>query len=244
MITPLKLTKKEISNFANSLVDEYIKYIDKPKEDIYKIDMEECLDYLLDKNIISEYDFTDNFGLSEDILGKFYFNERKILIYSGLSVNPFRENFTIAHEIGHCFLHYHLWAKAFNRDNQNTTIFSCSREIIENNKKTSTSFDAIEWQANYFASCLLMPESIIKMNYHTFKALKCKLPQKEANDLNELYTYTNNNDLLGFIKYRMGVSKQTAEYRLSELNLLNAYYLSTSDLDRLSEKYSLKPIYK
>ena len=57
-----------------------------------------------------------------------------------------RNNFTLAHELGHYYLHYML------NDN--------SKELV---KKSSISFlrrdsNLLEWQANWFASGFLMPE--------------------------------------------------------------------------------------
>lgn len=61
--------------------------------------------------------------------------------------NDGRRHFTIAHELGHYFLCHEL---------KNGQCFDA--DILED----GTAVDAIEREANYFASCLLMPESKIK----------------------------------------------------------------------------------
>ena len=66
--------------------------------------------------------------------------------------NEGRKHFTIAHELGHYFLSHQL--------KQNT--FYCSKnEIVEEGLWK----DPIEQEANYFASCLLMPEEKVKMHF-------------------------------------------------------------------------------
>ncbi len=59
-----------------------------------------------------------------------------------------RKNFTIAHELGHFVLQHHLQQAAF----------SCGEsEITENNETVSKQ----EKEANYFASCFLLPKDRI-----------------------------------------------------------------------------------
>ena len=59
--------------------------------------------------------------------------------------------FTIAHEVGHWVLH-RQYIEAQENDG--------SRQIIVSKKGNSK--ETIEWQADYFASCLLMPENEVR----------------------------------------------------------------------------------
>ncbi len=66
-----------------------------------------------------------------------------------------RDNFTIAHELGHYFLHF-----LPVRDNLK------SGQVFEANRYGS---DRVEWEANWFASAFLMPEHEFKKSYSSHK---------------------------------------------------------------------------
>jgi len=87
----------------------------------------------------------------DDVLGATYVESRRISIDESLLEDEPRLNFTCAHEIGHWELHRHLVQTAAGSGNRHTnldTIFCRIRDVKL----------AIEWQSNFFAACLLMPE--------------------------------------------------------------------------------------
>jgi hypothetical protein len=101
-------------------------------------------------------------GRDPDILGAMFFDERRIVIDESLDPeeNPSMEGryrFTLAHEGGgHWRLHRHLFAK----DRAQVSLFNepappsvvcCSSQAKE----------PIEWQADFYASCLLMPRKLV-----------------------------------------------------------------------------------
>lgn len=90
----------------------------------------------------------------DDVLGATYIKRRRICVDRSLLDCPTegRLCFTMAHETGHWILHRKLIDHASRTDRQKGFIF-CR---IEDARK------AIEWQADYFASCLLMPESAVR----------------------------------------------------------------------------------
>ena len=89
-----------------------------------------------------------------DVLGATYVESRRICINDRLLENKYegRMNFTCAHEVGHWVLHRYL-VDEVNR-------YSSKREAIICRKKNAR--QPIEWQADYFASCLLMPENVVR----------------------------------------------------------------------------------
>lgn len=101
-------------------------------------------------------------GLEPDILGAMFFNERRIVIDESLDPeeNPSREGryrFTLAHEGGgHWRLHRHLYeynaaqASLFNELGVPSVV--C---------RSSQANEPVEWQANIYASCLLMPRKLV-----------------------------------------------------------------------------------
>jgi Zn-dependent peptidase ImmA (M78 family) len=85
-----------------------------------------------------------------DILGAIFFNDRRIVIDQSLDPdeNRFVEGrlrFTLAHEGGHSRLHSHLFTTV-------APVFVC---------RSSRANERAEWQANFYASCLLMPKDLL-----------------------------------------------------------------------------------
>jgi uncharacterized protein DUF955 len=102
------------------------------------------------------------FGFEPDILGAISFDSRRIVIDESLDPeeNPSKEGryrFTLAHEGGgHWRLHRHLFAK----DPAQISLFneSSSASVVCRSRQAK---DPIEWQADFYASCLLMPRTLV-----------------------------------------------------------------------------------
>ena len=85
-----------------------------------------------------------------NFIGALTFGDNKqtyIMVNQGIE-NIGRRNFTIAHELGHYFLNHKLHSNSF---------FCQDKQIAEESEVT----DKIEHEANYFASCFLMPKQKI-----------------------------------------------------------------------------------
>ena len=103
-----------------------------------------------------------NLGEGPDILGAIFFNEKRIVIDESLDPedNPSKEGryrFTLAHEGGgHWRLHRHLFAK----DAAQTSLFQRQNvpSVICRSNQTK---EPVEWQADFYASCLLMPRKLV-----------------------------------------------------------------------------------
>jgi Zn-dependent peptidase ImmA (M78 family) len=101
-------------------------------------------------------------GLDPDILAAIFFDDRRIVIDESLDPeeNPAKEGryrFTLAHEGGgHWRLHRHLFAK----DPTQAALFggSAAPSII---CRSGQAKEPVEWQADFYASCLLMPRKLI-----------------------------------------------------------------------------------
>jgi len=101
-------------------------------------------------------------GLDPDILGAMFFNEARIVIDESLDPeeNPSKEGryrFTVAHEGGgHWRLHRYLFAndpaQAILFGGQATPSVIC---------RSSQAKERVEWQADFYASCLLMPRKLV-----------------------------------------------------------------------------------
>lgn len=127
--TPLNIPKKQIFSFAEAASEklglcpgdsiEPIVYALGGKIDYLNID-----DWVEDKSGTLEVHPGDGF-----------------VIYVSAFTGPLRNRFTIAHELGHYFLHAHAGKKK-----------------IRVERRTGQS-DRLEWEANWFAAGFLMPES-------------------------------------------------------------------------------------
>ncbi|MCL2246443.1 MAG: ImmA/IrrE family metallo-endopeptidase [Lentimicrobiaceae bacterium] len=91
---------------------------------------------------------------SENFLGAFFkqLNGQLYISVNKNIENTGRKNFTLAHELGHFALQHYLHTASF---------FCGENEITEENKAISDQ----EKEANYFASCFLLPKEKIKKNF-------------------------------------------------------------------------------
>jgi Zn-dependent peptidase ImmA (M78 family) len=106
-------------------------------------------------------------GLDPDILGAMFFDEARIVIDESLDPqeNPAKEGryfYTVAHEGGgHWRLHRHLFAK----DPAQAALFGgpVAPSVI---CRSSQAKERVEWQADFYASCLLMPRRLVHAEWH------------------------------------------------------------------------------
>lgn len=126
-----------------------------------------------------------------------------IMINSSID-NTGRRNFTIAHELGHYFLCHEL---------KNGQCFDA--DILEN----GTEADELENEANYFASCLLMPESKIKAAFLSMLQYSRKAKNKKFLHVQNDYTWGIWCGMKGDLMKRYGVSDAALRHRLSDLGL-------------------------
>lgn len=101
------------------------------------------------------------FGV-EDVHGALWVNERRVGIDQRLdpTENPAmlgRYHFTLAHEAGHWRLHRHL----FQRNANQRSLLPEGAERPEYVCRSSDT-EPVEYQANRFASCLLMPREMVQ----------------------------------------------------------------------------------
>lgn len=127
-------------------------------------------------------------------------------------------NFTLAHEIGHFLMHRKVLPSALNTDS-GPLIKDIDRDLVLNQLESDNPRSLIEWQANKFASSLLLPRK-------TFPKAVIEA-QKElglSRNLGKVYLNARNDpdykhlvDNLSLI-YRVSVS--VLRIRMQELNIL------------------------
>ena len=118
-----------------------------------------------------------------------------------------RENFTIAHELGHYFLQHQLQA----------SFIYCSDNDISEAMETGTT---IEREANHFASSLLMPEHKIKSAFLAMLQNSKRIKSNGFLQIKNDFTFGVWCGIRDNLVKRYGVSETALRYRLRYLNLV------------------------
>ena len=160
-----------------------------------------------------KFEFTSE--LEDEYLGVFD-NKNKVILINDEISGTNKLQFTLAHEIGHFFLHsnLHLNQEIYNKFEDSQFNYFFDRYQLQNPKNW------IEWQANYFAACLLMPKIVL------IKLLIAY--QRKENIRNEGQIYLDNQPdnynlyrkTIDDLALRLNVSKSSLKYRMKELGIL------------------------
>lgn len=143
------ISKQQIALKANQLIEGFqdmAGYTVRPP-----IPVEDIVERYLNLRLI--YDDLEKI-LGRNILGATYVESRTICINERLFENgpEGRLVFTCAHEVGHWVLH-RQYVNGWEGKGSKSNAIVCT---------TTNAKEPIEWQADYFASCLLMPEGEIR----------------------------------------------------------------------------------
>lgn len=151
----------------------------------------------------------------QNILGRVNFINNKIVIFD--HENIFRERFTLSHEIGHFALKHDAFLTCESVIEEDLTFNTNENKLNE--------IERMEYQANYFASCLLLPEIEFKKSVE-YSRLKFDIRDKGwgyiyvDDQIDNLRDYHN---LLDDIASTFKTSKQVVEIRLKKFNLVGDY---------------------
>ena len=101
-------------------------------------------------------------GQGPDILGAIFFDEKRIVIDESLDPEEYpnkegRFRFTLAHEGGG---HWRLHRSRYAREPAQAALFGGSSVPSVICRSTQAN-ERVEWQANFYASCLLMPRNLV-----------------------------------------------------------------------------------
>ena len=166
-------------------------------------------------------DLSQDLGISPQghkIMGMYCFHPRKILIDKSLKGDN-RINFILGHEFGHLVLHRDAIIK--KKGYSDVDISDTVRDFVTNRKKLLTNRDWIEWQANRFASSILIPRATLIMallsvqkslgiNHNLGYVYLDQMP----------YSLRDFNQTLQKLQIIYHVTKKNVEYRLNELGIL------------------------
>jgi Zn-dependent peptidase ImmA (M78 family) len=173
-------------------------------------------------------------GADADILGAIFFDENRIVIDESLDPeeNPLTEGryrFTLAHEGGHWRLHRRFFDKGLE-ETSDLHRAAPTRIIC----RSSEAKERIEWQADYFASSLLMPRAMVTtlwmerihpkyiVVYELMAHMAVAQPPKGLRRIGETPHTFFFNRVAELLAPDFGVSTQAMRIRLDELGLPSA----------------------
>ena len=196
----------EIENICSSMLDE-VGY----QEGAAPLDA--LCSFLSERNNLM---VERNVNLAKGVLGEITFSPNVIRIDDSQAASIPRVRFTLAHEIGHLLLGHSEYM-----DHE-----SCHDEDIEIESPVTIGFKDVsrmEWQANYFASCLLLPSKQFTRQF---------LIEAVLNDLSDkgyglLYVDQQRCNIDTYHKVttplmnRFEVSRSVVKLRLKKLGFLN-----------------------
>jgi Zn-dependent peptidase ImmA (M78 family) len=163
------LTVKEIERSADELLARYSR-ARGPLNGAVDVD------FVIERILGLDLGIIDLKGLlrNPEVLGATVVDQRSIYVDQSLEQNPGRFAFTLAHEVGHWELHRpHLAAHP-----EGSALFDLS-EFIEPQPATGPGRKPpVEWQADQFAACLLMPGRLVRTAVH--EAFGGRLPSWEG----------------------------------------------------------------
>lgn len=189
-------TNSEIEDIVKNVLTKYQK-----KGGSYKL----FNDIMLEEGII----FKEVKSANNDFVGaltKGNNGQQNYIFINGNIGNAGRRHFTIAHELGHYFLSHQL------KDN---SIFCSNNDIIEEGSQ----HDPIEREANYFASCFLMPEAKIKPAFLIILENRSRKKIKDFLLVKNDYTFGVWILIRDELTKRYGVSEAALRFRLQYLKL-------------------------
>ena len=208
------LSKEEIEQKANSyiedLTNEHLTLLKSNTTNVKDLSVDPF--FLADKNGLT-YEIKE---LPEKQLGRLELAKKHVTLNSIMASIWNRFRYTMAHEFAHYVLHLPLFEKA-GVESFGETAYTLAI--------TNDSNKRVEYQANYFASCLLMPNEIVIRLYALYH--KKYVQDIFGGDLRALYyaplqpeTYNSYNNVVGRMAKVLGVSKKAMEIKLESLNLL------------------------
>jgi Zn-dependent peptidase ImmA (M78 family) len=196
---------EEITRNESNKIDPLI--LTKPKF----LTLKHFKQYLTEKLNIRIYELEEN----SDLLGCCDFNEQSIGLSKSI-IGTAREFFTLVHEFGHLILHQKLSIGQHTYENFEDSVYNFKTDKHD----LSNSRQWIEWQANYFASCLIMAkENFIGQLYLCQK--RNDLPEGVIYLDDQFQNIKNFSFLVKRVAYFYDISQASVKYRLQELGLIN-----------------------
>lgn len=189
--------KKEIENLTIDLLKEYGLFRADGAAPIFVKD-----------DLQKHFTFTfHEVEMESNLQGAIYQgkNSVKIVVNSTID-NVGRKNFTYAHEMGHYFLVHDLSALV------------CTQANLDGGFGVKYPQEA---EANYFASCFLMPKDYVLWNYYNVMNYYLHMSNPYQPLYVDKHNYNNWKIMASYFELRCGVSNSALKYRLEELGRID-----------------------
>ncbi len=247
------LSKKEIDAYAEALVSDFKPELLKqpssiPIDEFIELYLNLSIDYKnlsTDGNTLGMIAFNDGYvEVYDDLNNKelIEVDAGTIFIDNSLISDEKQQGrcrFTFAHEPGHWIFHRHMYTinknqmSLFNMDHGAQKVcHKCLKKHVGNMGKIDyflTDEDWQEWQADYFASAILMPKKTFHMaveNYMKKVHLKPKNLKEDA--LDNLYMPVRR--LFGLVAQTFDVSRHAAAMRMYKLGYISYDLMKLHDV--------------
>lgn len=199
-----RISKEKIEKISNAELQEINSFILTHAENL---EINVLTTYLRKK-----YDITVKYHEDSNLLGCCDIANNTISIHQNIKGTR-RELFILCHEFGHYKLHQKLIIDQFtyNNFNESEYNFKMGKHSLENPKHW------IEWQANYFAISMILPNtSILAMLWQYQQRLGLNTGKLYLDD--QKVNYQNYQTLLYKLSEYFNVTRPNILYRLKELN--------------------------
>ncbi|MGD0552874.1 MAG: ImmA/IrrE family metallo-endopeptidase [Sedimentisphaerales bacterium] len=152
------------------------------------------------------------------ILGKTQLKPKGIFVDVSLINDP-RFHFILAHELGHLILHRFVDIKKTGYEEQE--LVDTEIDFVTGKKNLKTARDWIEWQANYFASAILIPRAtVIQAVIEKQKEMDIKRNIGQIILEPKQYSVSDYKEIQKQLVLIYNVNATNIEYRLKELGIL------------------------
>jgi Zn-dependent peptidase ImmA (M78 family) len=177
----------------------------------------------LQQDKLCTFSFDEDLGSTPEgykYLGYFHIKRKHIGIDVSLSTEDVRFPFTVAHELGHFYLHSKVKPQALKT--APFEIRDSTRDLVTHRIDATKSRTLLEWQANKFAAGILMPRATVR---------NCVIDLQKARGITRNLgtvwldrsapSNREHSILLQQLAAAYRVSRSVARYRLRELDILH-----------------------
>ncbi|MES2177979.1 MAG: ImmA/IrrE family metallo-endopeptidase [Gemmatimonadota bacterium] len=177
----------------------------------------------IQRSNLCSFSFDEHLGHTTEgykYLGYFNIKRKHIAIDASLSSEDVRFPFTVAHELGHFYLHGDISPTALRADSSDG-LRDSTRDLVTHRIDASSARSLLEWQANRFAAGILMPRRTVRdavIQIQRERGLKRNLGMiwLDRQGVNRVeYKRT-----LGQLSSVYRVSQAVVRYRMRELGIL------------------------
>lgn len=212
------LGENDIEEIVNKLLESYCSYHNIPSS---VVNLKLLYEFLFDIfELTITYENINEFDIvGRNILSKCLFRDKKIVIDSSLK-NSNIEKFIVMHEVGHFILHNKLVLSQskYEETKDSEYSFSLGKHILKDDRHW------LEWQANHFSACLLMPKKIFSKDFAKAKVDEDLDPSKPLYVDDQRANIQTYNNIISVLSKKYSTTKTSIIFRLKNLGWLIENY--------------------